>query len=248
MEPVQQVAFYFCWNLTLVLLATIPATIPVAVVVLGFLSREIEPAIRAQHLALAAALSYVSSTLPSTLVVVAGLGHLPWEYQVVELLIQQSNDWRRLAVAFQRAIYGRTCFWPAVRLGATQGATVADKKQAAASIDIQLPDESSREEEDSEENGDVTMTEEEDSSGAKSDDQEEPGQVENDSLSKEYYKYRVQMLEERLADYQDRLDKKDARHAREIADIHAVSHSSKMCSKGTRMPDLILLSTPLPRA
>ncbi|KAK8137221.1 hypothetical protein PG984_005161 [Apiospora sp. TS-2023a] len=111
-----------------------------------------------------------------------------------------------------------------------QGATVADNKQAAALIGIQLPDESSNEE-DSASDGDITMTEEEDSSGAESDSQEEPGheepgheepgQVENDSLSKEYYKYRVQMLEERLADCQDRLDKKDARHAREIADIHS---------------------------
>ncbi|KAK7953024.1 hypothetical protein PG996_013915 [Apiospora saccharicola] len=65
------------------------------------------------------------------------------------------------------------------------------------------------------------MTEKEDSSGAESDDQEEPGQEEDDPLSKEYYKYRVQMLEEQLANCQDRLDKKDARHAREIADIHS---------------------------
>ncbi|KAK7977272.1 hypothetical protein PG996_003342 [Apiospora saccharicola] len=37
------------------------------------------------------------------LVVVAGLGHLPWEYLAVKLLIQQSNGWRRLEVAFQRS-------------------------------------------------------------------------------------------------------------------------------------------------
>ncbi|KAK8134518.1 NAD(+) ADP-ribosyltransferase [Apiospora sp. TS-2023a] len=283
------VAFYFCWKLTLVLLATIPiavlvlgllsreiepairaqhsaltaasryvsstlssidvvkvfnglnltlvllATIPVAVVVLGFLSREIEPAIRAQQSALASASSYVSSTLSSIIVVVAGLGHLPWEYRAVEHLIKQSNGWRRLAVAFQRS---RTAaeyavqkifadklhiFFPEeerTNKMNEKGQARQDLPLTLTAIGIQLPDESSSEEEDSESDGDVTMTEEEVSSDADSDSQEEPGQVENDSLSKEYYKYRVQMLEERLADCQDRLDKKDARHAREIADIH----------------------------
>ncbi|KAK7961693.1 uncharacterized protein PG986_002518 [Apiospora aurea] len=72
------VALYFSWKLTLVLLSTIP----IAIIVLGLLVREIEPAILAQHSALASASSYVTSTLASIDVVKVfnGLDHETWQY------------------------------------------------------------------------------------------------------------------------------------------------------------------------
>ncbi|KAK7987058.1 hypothetical protein PG988_002046 [Apiospora saccharicola] len=81
------VAFYFCWRLTLVLFSTIP----IAVLVLGLLSRQIEPAIRAHHSTLTAASSYVSSTLSSIDVVKVfnGLNHEVWHYSAV---INRSKD------------------------------------------------------------------------------------------------------------------------------------------------------------
>lgn len=81
------VALYFSWKLTLVLLSTVP----IAVVVLGLLSREIEPAIRAQQSALASASSYVTSTLASIDVVKVfnGLNHETWQYSAV---MKRSKD------------------------------------------------------------------------------------------------------------------------------------------------------------
>ncbi|KAK8064469.1 hypothetical protein PG994_007107 [Apiospora phragmitis] len=75
------VALYFSWKLTLVLLSTVP----IAAFVLGLLSRKIEPAIRAQHSALASASSYVTSTLASIDVVKVfnGLHHETWQYSSV---------------------------------------------------------------------------------------------------------------------------------------------------------------------
>ncbi|KAK8075742.1 hypothetical protein PG997_010405 [Apiospora hydei] len=72
------VALYFSWKFTLVLLSTVP----IAIVVLGLLVREIEPAILAQHSALASASSYVTSTLASIDVVKVfnGLDHETWQY------------------------------------------------------------------------------------------------------------------------------------------------------------------------
>ncbi|KAK7994492.1 hypothetical protein PG991_016080 [Apiospora marii] len=81
------VALYFSWKLTLVLLSTVP----IAVVVLGLLSREIDPAVRAQHAALASASTYVTSTLASIDVVKVfnGLDHETWQYSAV---MKRSKD------------------------------------------------------------------------------------------------------------------------------------------------------------
>lgn len=81
------VALYSSWKLTLVLLSTVP----VALVVLGLLGREIEPAIRAQHAALASASSYVASTLAAIDVVKVfnGLDHEIWQHSVV---MKRSKD------------------------------------------------------------------------------------------------------------------------------------------------------------
>lgn len=75
------IALYFSWKLTLVLLSTVP----IAVVVLGLLSREIESAVRVQHAALASASTYFTSTLASIDVVKVfnGLDHEAWQYSTV---------------------------------------------------------------------------------------------------------------------------------------------------------------------
>ncbi|KAK7983290.1 hypothetical protein PG989_010692 [Apiospora arundinis] len=81
------VAFYYSWKLTLVLLSTVP----IAVVVLGLLSREIEPAVRAQHSALASASSYVASMLDAIDVVKVfnGLDQETWQYSRI---MERSKD------------------------------------------------------------------------------------------------------------------------------------------------------------
>ncbi|KAK7912209.1 hypothetical protein PG985_014690 [Apiospora marii] len=119
-----------------------------------------------------------------------------------------------------------------------QGATVDDNKQAAADRGFQLPEESSSDQDsendsddaiddDTEEDDDINMTEEGDSSEVESEQQQETGEAHDHPLSSEYYRYRIQMLEERLSEAQDQLDKKDVRHAREIGDLHRF-YQSKM--------------------
>ncbi|KAK8133191.1 P-loop containing nucleoside triphosphate hydrolase protein [Apiospora kogelbergensis] len=100
------VALYFSWKLTLVLLSTVP----VALVVLGLLSREIEPAIRAQHAALASASSYVASTLAAIDVVKVfnGLDHEIWQHSVVTKRSRDRYITQSIASTYQM---GFVKFW-----------------------------------------------------------------------------------------------------------------------------------------
>ncbi|KAI1432788.1 P-loop containing nucleoside triphosphate hydrolase protein [Xylaria sp. CBS 124048] len=72
------VAFYISWKLTLVLISTIP----VSVVILGYLSRQVKPAIQAQKQELSRATKYAHSAIIAIdlVKVFNGVDHETWQY------------------------------------------------------------------------------------------------------------------------------------------------------------------------